>query len=260
MKFSPRTGSAVLLALAIPLALGACKKIEEGSSAAAPAAAAQREVSSSPGIEGIQGLSTAQQQSGYVIGLEMGGTLFPIRNEVDLDAMFEGIRDSVEAREPKIDEQQFMQIMQALGERIEQGRAEAARVAAEEGEAFLAENAERDGVQVTGSGLQYEVLEEGEGDAPGPQDRVRVHYEGTLLSGDVFDSSRQRGEPAEFQLDQVVPGWQEGLQLMARGARYKFWIPASLGYGAEGTPGGPIGPNATLVFDVELIDIAPAGQ
>ena len=161
MKFSPRTGSAVLLALAIPLALGACKKIEEGSSAAAPAATAQREVNSSPGIEGIQGLSTAQQQSGYVIGLEMGGTLFPIRNEVDLDAMFEGIRDSVEAREPKIDEQQFMQIMQALGERIEQGRAEAARVAAEEGEAFLAENAERDGVQVTGSGLQYEVLEEG---------------------------------------------------------------------------------------------------
>ena len=148
MKFSPRTGSAVLLALAIPLALGACKKIEEGSSAAAPAAAAaaQREVNLWPWIEGIQGLWTSKQQSDYVLGLEMGGTLFPIRNEVDLDAMFEGIRDSVEAREPKIDEQQFMQIMQALGERIEQGRAEAARVAAEEGEAFLAENAERDGI------------------------------------------------------------------------------------------------------------------
>ncbi|MEN1926886.1 FKBP-type peptidyl-prolyl cis-trans isomerase [Luteimonas sp. MJ293] len=259
MKFSPRTGSAVLLALAIPLALGACKKIDEDS-AAAPTVAAEREVRNTPGIEGIDGLETAQQQAGYVIGLEMGGTLFPIRDEVDLDAMFDGIRDSVEARDPKVDEPQFMQIMQALGERMEQGRAEAASVAAAEGEAFLAENAQRDEVQVTDSGLQYEVLEAGEGDSPGPQDRVRVHYEGSLLNGDVFDSSRQRGEPAEFQLDQVVPGWQEGLQLMARGARYKFWIPAPLGYGAEGTPGGPIGPNATLVFDVELIDVAPTAQ
>ena len=104
------------------------------------------------------------------------------------------------------------------------------------------------------------MIEEGDGDPPGPGDRVRVHYEGSLLDGEVFDSSRERGEPAEFMLGQVVPGWQEGLQLMSRGGRYKLWIPAALGYGEEGTPGGPIGPNTTLVFDVELIDFEPADQ
>ena len=195
-----------------------------------------------------------------VIGLELGSTLAPVRAEVDLDAMFDGIRDSVAGNEPKVSEQQYMQIMQDLGERMQAATAEAARLAAEQGAAFLAENAERAGVQVTESGLQYEVVEEGDGQSPGPDARVRVHYEGSLLDGEVFDSSRERGEPAEFLLAQVVPGWQEGLQLMSRGGRYKLWIPAELGYGEMGTPGGPIGPNATLVFDVELIDFEPAGE
>lgn len=255
MKFSPRNVSTILLALALPLALSACKKIEEDS-----AATASSQTEATSGIEGIDGLETAQQQAGYVIGLELGSTLFPVRDEVDLDAMFDGIRDSVAARDPKVTEQQYMQIMQDLGERMQAARTEAAAQAAEEGAAFLAENAERDGVQVTGSGLQYEVIEEGEGESPAPGDRVRVHYEGNLLNGEVFDSSRERGTPAEFMLEQVVPGWQEGLQLMSRGGRYKFWIPAELGYGEQGAPGGQIGPNTTLVFDVELIDFESAGQ
>lgn len=258
MKFS-RTASAVLLAIALPLALSACKKIEDDGTAPARAAAGGSEAST-PGLEGIKGLRTAQQQAGYVIGLELGSTLAPVRGEVDLEAMFEGIRDSVAGREPKVSEQQYMQIMQALGERMQAASAEAARLSAEQGAAFLAENAQRDGVQVTESGLQYEVIEEGDGQSPGPDARVRVHYEGSLLDGEVFDSSRERGEPAEFLLAQVVPGWQEGLQLMSRGGRYKLWIPAELGYGEMGTPGGPIGPNATLVFDVELIDFEPAGE
>ena len=259
MTFSPRTASALFLALVLPLALSACKKIEDDGAPAATAAA-DGEARATPGVEGIEGLETAQQQAGYVIGLELGSTLFPVRDEVDLDAMFDGIRDSVAANEPKVSEQQYMQIMQDLGERMQASRAEAARVAAEEGAAFLAENAEREGVQVTGSGLQYEVIEEGDGPSPRPGDRVRVHYEGTLLDGEVFDSSRERGEPAEFMLEQVVPGWQEGLQLMSRGGRYKLWIPSELGYGEMGAPGGPIGPNATLVFDIELIDISPSAE
>src|SRR5690606_14962247 len=219
------SASALFLALALPLALSACKKIEDDSAPAATAAA-DGEARATPGGEGIEGLETAQQQAGYVIGLELGSTLFPVREEVDLDAMFDGIRDAVAAREPRVSEQQYMQIMQDLGERMQASRAEAARQAAEEGEAFLAENAQREDVQVTASGLQYQVLEPGEGESPAPGDRVRVHYEGSLLNGEVFDSSRERGEPAEFMLEQVVPGWQEGLQLMSRGGRYRLWIPA----------------------------------
>ncbi len=255
MKFFPLTGTTVALAAA--LALAACKPI--GDDAASQRSAGDPEVASTPGIEGIEGLDTAQQQAGYVIGLELGGTLVPVRGEVDLDTMMEGIRDSLAGREPKVNEQQFMQVMQDLGERMQAARAEAGARAAEEGAAFLAENAGREEVQVTESGLQYEVLEKGQGDdRPGPGDRVRVHYEGSLLDGEVFDSSRERGEPAEFTLDQVVPGWQEGVQLMARGSRYRLWIPSALGYGEEGTVGGPIGPNSTLVFDVELLDFEPA--
>jgi FKBP-type peptidyl-prolyl cis-trans isomerase FkpA/FKBP-type peptidyl-prolyl cis-trans isomerase FklB len=104
--------------------------------------------------------------------------------------------------------------------------------------------------------LQYQVLTEGKGAKPQATDTVRVHYKGTLLDGKTFDSSYDRGEPATFPLNQVVPGWQEGIALMPIGSKYKFWIPSKLGYGDKGTPGGPIPPNATLVFEVELLDIA----
>jgi FKBP-type peptidyl-prolyl cis-trans isomerase FklB len=123
------------------------------------------------------------------------------------------------------------------------------------GNAFLAENAEREGVTTTASGLQYEALEAGNGPQPGTGDTVKVHYTGELLSGEVFDSSRERGEPVSFRLDQVIPGWTEGLQLMNEGARYKLYIPSDLAYG----PGGnrTIGSNETLVFDVELLAVNP---
>jgi len=110
-------------------------------------------------------------------------------------------------------------------------------------------------VFTTPSGLQYMVLRQGAGERPQPSDRVRVNYHGTLLDGTVFDSSYERGQPAEFALDQVIPGWTEGVALMPVGGKYRFWIPGELAYGAKGTPGGPIGPNATLVFDVELMAV-----
>jgi FKBP-type peptidyl-prolyl cis-trans isomerase len=127
---------------------------------------------------------------------------------------------------------------------------------AEAGDKFLAENAKKPGIKTTASGLQYQVVTAGAGAKPKPTDTVRVNYKGSLLDGTVFDDSSKHGGPAEIPLQQVVPGWQEGIALMPVGSKYTFWIPAKLGYGDKGTPGGPIPPNATLVFEVELLDIA----
>jgi hypothetical protein len=123
------------------------------------------------------------------------------------------------------------------------------------GAAFLADNAKKPGVTVTASGLQYEVLQKGTGASPKAADTVEVHYRGTLLDGTEFDSSYKRGETIEFPLNRVIPGWTEGVQLMQEGAKYRFAIPSNLAYGERGTPGGPIPPNATLIFEVELIAV-----
>ena len=124
------------------------------------------------------------------------------------------------------------------------------------GEKFLAENAERESVTVTDSGLQYEVMSEGDGASPTAEDTVTVHYKGTLLDGTEFDSSYSRGEPATFPLSRVIPGWTEGVQLMKVGSKFKFFIPSELAYGERST--GKITPNSTLVFEVELLDVASA--
>ena len=123
-----------------------------------------------------------------------------------------------------------------------------------EGKAFLEENAKKEGVVTTKSGLQYEILTEGTGKQPKATDTVRCHYEGSLINGSVFDSSYKRGEPAEFGLSQVIPGWTEGVQLMKEGAKYRFYIPYLLGYGENGA-GSSIPPYSTLIFDVELIKV-----
>ncbi len=123
----------------------------------------------------------------------------------------------------------------------------------DEGEKFLAENKKRDGIQETSSGLQYEVITMGTGDKPGPQDMVKVHYTGTLIDSTKFQSSLDQGQPAEFIVNQVIPGWQEGIQLMPVGSKFKFYIPYELAYGEQGT--GPIPPFSTLIFEVELLEI-----
>jgi FKBP-type peptidyl-prolyl cis-trans isomerase FkpA len=146
----------------------------------------------------------------------------------------------------------FTQQMQA---KLQADAAAAAGRNQAEGAAFMAKNKLVKGVFTTPSGLQYMVLRQGAGPRPLPSDRVRVNYHGTLLDGTVFDSSYDRGQPAEFALNEVIPGWTEGVAMMPVGGKYRFWIPGELAYGAKGTPGGPIGPNATLVFDVELMAI-----
>lgn len=143
---------------------------------------------------------------------------------------------------------------QMLNEYFENKAKEDAQQAIAEGAAFLKDNGEREGVVTTKSGLQYEVLTEGTGKSPKATDKVRCHYEGRLLDGSVFDSSYQRGEPADFGLNQVIPGWTEGVQLMKEGAKYRFFIPYVLGYGERGA-GSSIPPYSTLVFDVELIKV-----
>jgi FKBP-type peptidyl-prolyl cis-trans isomerase len=130
-----------------------------------------------------------------------------------------------------------------------------AETSTDKGKAYLEENAKKEGVKTTASGLQYKVLKEGEGKTPKASDTVSVHYRGTLLDGTEFDSSIKRGQPAEFPLDRVIKGWTEGVQLMKEGSKYQFVIPPQLAYGERGTPGGPIGPNATLIFEVELLKV-----
>ena len=130
-----------------------------------------------------------------------------------------------------------------------------AQSAIEKGEKFLAENKTKEGVKTTASGLQYKITKEGTGKSPAATDKVLVHYEGKLLDGTVFDSSIKRGEPIAFPLNRVIPGWTEGLQLVKEGGKAILYSPSALAYGISGTPGGPIGPNETLIFEVELIKI-----
>lgn len=196
-----------------------------------------------------------QLVGGYIVG----PSLLPIHGELDIALLMRGMRDASSGGTLLMPADEVQQALDAFGARV---RAKAQQQAAElaeknkaEGAAFLATNRQQKGVFTTPSGLQYMVLRQGNGPRPRPSDTVRVNYEGRLLDGTVFDSSYERGVPAEFPLGGVIPGWTEGLGLMPVGAKYRFWIPGELGYGATGTPGGPIGPNATLVFDVELLAI-----
>ncbi len=163
----------------------------------------------------------------------------------------EGIKDVLEKQKPQISYQEAQQVLNTFFQELEQKVAGAAKAA---GEKFLAENAKREGVKTTASGLQYEVLEATIGQKPKATDKVKVHYEGTLTDGTVFDSSYKRGEPITFGLNQVIAGWTEGLQLMSIGSKYKLYIPYQLGYGAQGA-GGSIPPYAALIFTVELLGI-----
>lgn len=192
---------------------------------------------------------------GIGIGMQlkqMGAT------DMNVDDFAAAIKDVLAGNELKVPNHEAQQIVQdyfmAQEKKLNEQRAAQGKIAKEAGEKYLAENAKKDGVVTLPSGLQYQVIKEGNGKKPSAKDTVRCHYEGFLIDGTVFDSSVQRGEPAEFGLQQVIAGWTEGLQLMQEGAKYRFFIPYILGYG-EGGAGASIPPFATLIFDVELLEV-----
>lgn len=176
--------------------------------------------------------------------------------EIQRDAFVSGVSDQLGGTAARVGDDEAERVLTAMMEAREAKAANRALETLEEGLAFLEENARRDEVVALESGLQYEVLEQGEGAKPARDDTVTTHYEGRLIDGTVFDSSYQRGEPASFPLDRVIPGWTEGLQLMSTGAKYRLFVPADLAYGDRAA--GSIPPNSTLIFDVELLDIGEA--
>jgi len=199
-------------------------------------------------------MATDKEAVSYCVGMSMGGSLMQQDlGELSPEIIAEAISDIFSGKELKFTPQQANDIIQQFVS--EQGAAKYGKNN-EAGEVFLKENGMRKDVTVTASGLQYEVINEGEGAMPGPEDQVTVHYHGTLIDGTVFDSSVSRGEPATFGVNQVIKGWTEALQLMNKGAKYRLYIPQDLAYGANPHPGGPIEPFMALVFDVELIEIA----
>lgn len=198
---------------------------------------------------------------GLLVGTDVGRSLAPIRDELDFAVFLQGVRTTMANGKPLLTDEELAAVRQSFSQKVQAQMQARAAAAADgnkaEGAAFLAKNKGEKGVFSTPSGLQYRVLRQGAGPRPRATDRVRVNYHGTLLDGTVFDSSYDRGQPAEFALNQVIAGWTEGLTMMPVGAKYRFWIPGDLAYGAKGTPDGSIGPNSTLVFDVELLAILP---
>ncbi len=202
-------------------------------------------------------LASDAGKAGYSIGVNIGMNLvnqMPME-DINADSLIQGISDAIRG-ELQMSEEEIMTALQAFSIAQQEKMAAQDAAAAQEGLDFLAQNGQRDEVTTTASGLQYEVLEQGAagGAMPSASDTVTVHYHGTLVDGTVFDSSIDKGQPATFPLNGVIPGWTEGVQLMKVGDKFRFYIPSELAYGANGV-GNVIGPNATLIFDVELIDI-----
>ncbi len=193
----------------------------------------------------------------YAVGMNMADYIKSMPLEMDLAMVVKGMQESFAGAAALLPDE-YRAAMELCQQKMrEAGNAAAEKAAAENaaaGAAFLAENGKKEGVKTTASGLQYEVITEGSGKKPAATDKVRVHYVGTLLDGTEFDSSVRRGEPAEFMLNQVIPGWTEGVQLMSAGSKYRFFIPSQLAYGSRGA-GNSIGPNSTLIFEVELLAV-----
>jgi len=199
--------------------------------------------------------TTIEQRASYGVGRNMGDQLAANPFDgIDISAVQQGLADAFNKVESVVSYDDLNAAFKDINDRMQAAEAEKATVMAAEGEAYLEENAKRDGITVLASGLQFEVITEGEGEKPTAESTVRTHYHGTLIDGTVFDSSYDRGQPAEFPVGGVIKGWTEALQLMSVGSKYKLHIPHNLAYGEQGA-GGSIAPYSALVFDVELLEI-----
>jgi len=203
-------------------------------------------------------LKTEQEKLGYAIGLQIGTQLATTKDAMNIDALILGLKDAVEGKEARLTKADMDASKMAFQKKVqEMAQKEAAQLGQKnkaEGEAFLAANKAKEGVVTLPSGLQYKVIKAGTGETPKATDTVVTHYTGTLINGQVFDSSVQRGQPATFPVNQVIPGWTEALQKMKVGAKWQLVLPSNLAYGERGA-GQMIAPNSVLVFDIELIDI-----
>jgi len=242
--------------VAASLALSGCNKDEQSQSESTATVGAEAPAAAS--------YESYEQKLGYAIGRNVGQTIANDKLTLDQDALIAGITDALAGNDSALSDeviaatfQQFQQEqMAAQQKKIEEQQAKSAELA-EAGAKFLEDNKAKEGVVVTETGLQYRVITEGEGEMPGPDDQVTVHYRGTLVDGTEFDSSYKGGEPVSFPVGGVIPGWVEGLQLMKTGSKFEFVIPSDLAYGPGGS--GPIPANAVLVFEVELISVQKAG-
>ena len=198
---------------------------------------------------------TYELKASYGIGMNMGNQLLGQSFDgIEIEAVAQGLKDAFAKIESAVSQQDIQAGFDHVTKLVQQKKQAKSKGAIDAGKAYLEENSKKDGVTVTKSGLQYEVLTVGEGEVPGLTEKVKTHYHGTLIDGTVFDSSYDRGQPAEFPVNGVIAGWTEALQLMPVGSKWKLTIPYSLAYGEQGA-GGAIGPCETLVFDIELLEI-----
>lgn len=223
--------------------------------AKAPAAAGQSAATA-------PGLKTQKEKVSYAIGMEMGKGVKAQGIDVDPAVLAQGLRDAMTGAKPQMSEDELKQVITGLQTEMRQKQMQAQEMAAAEnktkGDAFLAENGKKDGVVTLPDGLQYKILTPGQGKKPAETDTVMCNYKGTFVDGTEFDSSAQAGKPVPFEVKNVIPGFKEVLQMMPVGSKWQVFVPSNLAYGERGA-GGVIGPNATLVFEIELVGIQPAG-
>jgi len=250
-------GNVVAQTPAAPSQTPPAKKSAAPAAKKSPSAAAKTGTASKD--QSVTALTTNKQKASYAIGMNWGTGLHRQGIDVDSAALIQGMKDALAGGKTLLTEDEarsaLMQLQKDMQEKQQAKAAAEGEANKKEGDAFLAANKTKEGVVVLPSGLQYKILKEGSGPKPTATDSVVCNYKGTLINGTEFDSSYKRGEPATFPVTGVIKGWTEALQLMPVGSKWQLFIPPDLAYGPRGTPGGPIGPNATLTFEVELISI-----
>jgi len=212
--------------------------------------------------DSAEALETLQEKENYSIGYRIGLSMKTDEIEVDLEKVIQGFQDGLKGKKPRLDEEEMKKLITDLTERAQRDRMrkfqEKIVKNAEESQRFLEENIKRDGIRTTESGLQYQVLKEGDGASPEIEDFVTVHYRGTFIDGTEFDSSHAKGEPQNFKTDSVIKGWTEALQMMKIGSKWNIFVPPDLAYGRRGQ-GERIPPNKVLVFEIELLSVESKG-